>query len=83
MRSLDSYKPSGWDNVSSYMLKICDSSIVTPIKIIFDSCMKTCIYADKWKMSNLRPIYEKDSRHLKENYRQISLLSILSKIFEK
>ena len=65
------------------MLKICDSSIVTPIKMIFNSCMKSVIYPDKWKMTNLCPIDKKDYRHLKENYNPISLLSILSKMFEK
>ena len=34
-------------------------------------------------MSNVCPIYKKDSKYLKENYRPISLLPILSKIFER
>ena len=34
-------------------------------------------------MSNLCPVYKKKSKNLKKNYRPISLLPILAKIFEK
>ena len=64
------------------MIKICDSSITKPIKIIFETCIREGIYPDKWKMSNVYPI-KKESKNLKENYRPISLLPILSKMFEK
>ena len=38
---------------------------------------------DKWKMSNVCPIHRKKSKNDKSNYRPISLLPILSKIFER
>ena len=82
IRALDS-KSSGWDKVSPHMIKICDSSIVTPLQIIFETCIKDGIFPGKWKMSNVCPIHKKDSKNKKENYRPISLLPILSKIFEK
>ena len=40
-------------------------------------------FPDKWKMSNVCPIHKKDAKNRKENYRPISLLPILSKIFDK
>ena len=45
--------------------------------------MKTGIFPGKWKMSNVCPIHQKKSKNDKSNYRPISLLPILSKIFEK
>ena len=83
IRSLNPNKSSGWDSISPRMLKICDSSIVKPIRIIFETCLKTGIYPNKWKMSNVCPIHKKKSKNDKSNYRPISLLPILSKIFEK
>ena len=65
------------------MIKICHSSIVTPIQIIFKTCIHDGTFPDKWKMSNVCPIHKKDAKNRKENYRPISLLPILSKIFEK
>ena len=83
IKALNPNKSSGWDGASPHMLKICDSSIVTPIQIIFNTCIREGIFPVKWKMSNVCPIHKKDSKNLKENYRPISLLPILGKIFEK
>ena len=59
IRALDPNKSSGWDGLSSRMIKICDSSIAKPIKIIFETCICEVIYPDKWKMSNVCPIHKK------------------------
>ena len=83
IRILDSNKSSGWDGVSPRMIKICDSSIVNPLLIIFVTCIREGIFPDMWKMSNVCPIDKKESKNLKENYRPISLLPILGKMFEK
>ena len=83
IRALDSNKSSGWDGVSPRMIKICDSSIVNPLLIIFETCIREGIFPDMWKMSNVCPIHKKESKNLKENYRPISLLPILGKMFEK
>ena len=81
IRALDPNKSSGWDKVSPRMIKICDSSIVIPLKIIFETCIREGIFPEKWKMPNVCPIYKKKSKNIKENYRPISLLPILSKNF--
>ena len=81
IRPLDSNKSSGWDGISPQMLKICDESIVTPIHIIFDTCICEGIFPDKWKMSNVCPVHKKGLKNIKSNYRPISLLPILGKIF--
>lgn len=65
------------------MIKTCDSSIVEPLRIIFDSCLNEGSFPDKWKMSNVCPTHKKEGKSLKENYRPISLLPILGKMFEK
>ena len=65
------------------MIAICDSSIVTPIKIIFETCIREGIFPEKWKMSNVCPIHKKEAKILKENYRPIPLLPILGKSFGK
>ena len=65
------------------MIKICDSSIVNTLLIIFETCIREGIFPDMWKMSNVCPIHKKESKNLKENYRPISLVPILGKMFEK
>ena len=83
IRALDSNKYSGWDVSPPRMIKICDSSIVNPLLIIFETCIREGIFPDMWKMSNVCPIRKKESKNLKEYYRPISLLPILGKMFEK
>jgi hypothetical protein len=41
------------------------------------------VFPLKWKLANVVPIFKKDNRQSKENYRPISLLPSLSKICEK
>ena len=83
IRALDSNKASGWDGVFPRMINICDSSIINPFLIIFETCIPEGIFPDMWKMSNVCPIHKKESKNLKESYRPISLLPILGKMFEK
>ena len=83
IRSLNSNKAHGWDGISAHMIKLCDSSIVEPLCLIFEKCIETGKYPSIWKKANIVPVHKKDSRQNKENYRPISLLPILGKMFEK
>ncbi len=42
--------------------------------------MNLSYFPDKWKESNLSPVYKKSLKHCKSNYRPISLLCCVSKI---
>ena len=83
IRSLNSSKAHGWDGISIRMIKMCDESISPPLKIIFDTALKSGIYPDKWKRANVVPVHKKESKNILKNYKPISLLPICGKIFEK
>ena len=83
IRGLDSKKASGCDNISVFMIKICDISIVEPLCLIFEKCLETGTYPSIWKKANIIPVHKKESRQNKKNYRPISLLPIFGKVFEK
>ena len=40
-------------------------------------------WPDKWKCGNLTPLFKKDKDTRKENYRPVSVLTALSKVYEK
>ena len=40
-------------------------------------------FPNKLKLAKVAPVFKKDSRQDKDNYRPISVLSVFSKIFEK
>ena len=45
--------------------------------------MNKGIIPDELKQADIKPIYKKKSRNEKENYRPVTILSNLSKIFER
>ena len=83
IRSLNSNKAHGWDGIFIRMIKMCDELIAPPLKIIFDTALKSGIYPGKWKRENVIPVHKKESKNILKNYRPISLLPICGKIFEK
>ena len=76
-------KAHGWDGISIRMIKICDESIAYPLKIIFDTALKSGIFPEKWKKANIIPVHKKEKKNILKNYRPISLLPVCGKIFEK
>ena len=83
VNDLNSNKAHGHDGISIKMIKICSSSIVRPLKLIFDSAISCGHYPDSWKKGNIVPVHKKESKNLLKNYRPISLLPVFGKIFEK
>ena len=63
---------------------IIKDTIAEPLAEILNLSFTTGIYIDKLKISRVIPIYkEKGDKFLSENYRPISLLSNINKIYEK
>ncbi len=83
---IDKLKPKssfGWDGISSKLLKCIKSAIVKPITIIINQSLKTGIFPDKLKIAKVIPLFKKDDETCFSNYRPISLLPSISKVFEK
>ena len=83
IRSLNYNKAHGYDDISIKLSKICDSSIVKPLSIIFKNYLQTGTFPNNRKKSNVVPIHEKSDKQLLQNYCPVSLLPICSNIFEK
>mgnify|MGYP001793298187 CR=1 FL=1 len=54
--SLNINKSHGYDGISARMLRICDSSIVKPLKLIFNNSIINGAVPSVWKKANLTPI---------------------------
>ena len=80
---LNTKKAHGPDNISVNMLKLCGEHLCVPLKIIFDNILETGIFPDQWKEANVTPVHKKNDKQIITNYRPISLLPILAKVFEK
>ena len=68
------------ENVS--MTKL-ESDIIAPsVTFILNLSFATSIYVDDWKRARVTPIYKSEDNRKCENYRPISILPIISKVFE-
>ena len=65
------------------MVRLCGPHLSIPLKIIFDNILKTGIFPDQWKEANVTPVHKKKDKQTYSNYRPISLLPILAKVFER
>ena len=65
------------------MIKLCGPHLCVPLKIIFDNILETGIFPDQWKEANVTPVHKKNDKQIISNYRPISLLPVLSKVFER
>ena len=83
VRSLNPNKAHGWDGISVRMIKLGDDALVTPLKIIFENCLRRGLFPKMWKYANVVPVHKKNEKNLKKNYRPIFLLPIFEKILEK
>ena len=83
LSSLDRTKSCGADGLSSMVLLQCADALAIPLTKLFTKCISSGKYPQKWKEANIIPIHKKGRTDLALNYRSVSLLPIVSKVFEK
>ena len=83
LKSLNVSKANGPDCISNRMLKETAEVICKPLSKLFIKSMITGTFPDAWKQANISPVFKKNNRQIKENYRPISLLSCVGKVMER
>ena len=83
LSTLNVNKSSGTDNLGPRILKLCAPIIYKVVAYLINLSIKTSIFPDKLKEAKITPIYKKGDKSEPCNYRPISILPTLSKIFEK
>ena len=82
--NVDSSKASGRDSIPVMVLKNCGSELSYIPAKLFNNRLKESCFPDCWKVSSVVPVFKNvGERSTAKNYRPDSLLSVVSKVFEK
>ena len=82
--NLDLSKASGPDCIPVVVLKNCEPELSYILAELFNKCLKESCFPDCWKISSVVPVFKNvGERSTAKNYRPVSLLSVVSKVFEK
>ena len=82
LRSLQSFKSTGPDNIPSRILREFAYEFADPVAIIFNKSLKSGIFPNAWKDSFITPIPKVSQPVCEEDTRPISLTSCLAKVLE-
>ena len=74
---------TGYDNIPAKYLKMCIDDITSPICHIVNSSIKHNIFPSQWKVSRISPIPKIKNPKDPSDFRPISILPILSKVYER
>ena len=83
LKSLNSSKANGPDNIGNLILKNNADSLSVPISFIINKSLAQGSFPNYWEQANVAPIFKKGDRQDYRNYRPISLLSCTSKVLER
>ena len=82
--NLDLSKASGPNCIPVVVLKNCEPELSYILAELFNKCLKESCFPDCWRVSSVVPVFKNvRERSTAKNYRPVSLLSVVSKVFEK
>lgn len=81
--SLKNTTSEGFDGVSTKVIKACVDELAPIMTHLINLSFACGIFPELLKVSVVKPLYKKGERNDISNYRPITLISILSNIFEK
>ena len=82
--NLDSSKTSCPDCIPVVVLKNCEPELSYILAELFNMCLKESCFPDCWKLTLVGPVFKNvGERSTAKSYHPVSLLSVVSEVFEK
>ena len=83
IRKLDEKKANPQGDIPTNMIKANSDVVSNYLCKIYNSAKEKQIYPDSLKLADVIPIHKKEEKTLVKNYRPVSLVPTISKLFEK
>uniref|UniRef100_A0A803JG40 Reverse transcriptase domain-containing protein n=1 Tax=Xenopus tropicalis TaxID=8364 RepID=A0A803JG40_XENTR len=75
-------KGPGPDGIHPRVLNELSAVIAKPLHLIFQDSLRSGMVPRDWRIANVVPLFKKGSRSQPENYRPVSLTSVVGKLLE-
>ena len=83
LENMDKKKATGYDNIPPKILKVAAHELAFPITNLINLSVEASCFPNNLKKSELSPLFKAKDSLLSENYRPLSILPAISKVFEK
>ena len=82
IKKIKDNKSPGVDGIPSKLLKEIVEQISKPLAKLFNLSLEEGIVPSEWREANITPLFNKGSRKKSENYRPVSLTSVVCKLLK-
>ena len=83
LNELSSSKAVGQDGLPILALRKCFAVLGPHLLHLVNTSITKCVFPSEWKVAVVVPLHKSGSRDSPENFRPVSILSVLSKLCEK
>ena len=83
IKKIDGKKATGLDRIPCRLLKSAVDVVAPSLTEIFNQSISRGVFPMEWKLARVTPVFKKGSKSDVNNYRPISVIPIVAKIFEK
>ena len=83
LTTVDLGKATGVDQISNKLLKIAAPHIYLPLANLFNLYIKTSTFPDELGIAKVSPVFKAGERNDKNNYREISAILTVARVFER